>query len=79
MDRLMGFFNTSDQSNHFHNMLLNKKDTFNGYSVEMLAEKYVDAPKEIQQIIVQILKERGYSSQEIEHMLKQTYEKSFVL
>lgn len=67
----MGFFNTSDQDNHFHNMLLNKKDIFMGYPVDVLVEKYVSASAEIQQIIVQILKERGYSSREIEHMLKE--------
>lgn len=67
----MGFFNTSDQDNHVHNLLLNKKDILMGYSVDVLAEKYAGASKEIQQIIVQILKERGYSSREIEHMLKE--------
>ncbi|MCU4580748.1 hypothetical protein KTJ32_07055 [Acinetobacter gyllenbergii] len=67
----MGFFNTSDQDNHVHNLLLNKKDILMGYSVDVLVKKYVGASKEIQQIIVQILKERGYSSREIEHMLKE--------
>lgn len=67
----MGFFNTSDQDNQVHNLLLNQKDILMGYSVDVLVEKYVGASKEIQQIIVQILKERGYSSREIEHMLKE--------
>lgn len=70
MDRLMGFFNTSNQNNHFHNLLLNKKDIFMGDRVEVLIKKHSGASKEIQQIIVQILKERGYSPREIEHMLK---------
>ncbi|EOR08927.1 hypothetical protein [Acinetobacter genomosp. 15BJ] len=56
----MGFFNTSDQDNHVHNLLLNKKDILMGYSVDVLVEKYVGASKEIQQIIVQILKERVF-------------------
>ncbi|ENX57398.1 MULTISPECIES: hypothetical protein [Acinetobacter] len=67
----MGFFNTSDQDNHVHNLLLNKKEILMGYRVDVLVEKYIGASKEIQQIIVQILKERGYSSREIEHMLKE--------
>ena len=71
MDRLMSFFNTSDQNNHFHNLLLNKKEVLMGYPVDVLVEKYAGASEEIQQIIVQILKEREYSSREIEHMLKE--------
>ncbi|ENX57409.1 MULTISPECIES: hypothetical protein [Acinetobacter] len=67
----MGFFNTSDQDNHVHNLLLNKKEILMEYRVDVLVEKYIGASKEIQQIIVQILKERGYSSREIEHMLKE--------
>jgi len=42
-----------------------------GYPVDVLVEKYAGASEEIQQIIVQILKEREYSSREIEHMLKE--------
>lgn len=41
-----------------------------GDRVELLIKKHSGASKEIQQIIVQILKERGYSPREIEHMLK---------
>ncbi|WP_320159585.1 hypothetical protein [Acinetobacter courvalinii] len=66
----MGFFNTDSQSNHFHNMLLNQKSVFTGYRTEVLVEKYPIKPVEIQKIIVQILKERGYSSIEIQQMLK---------
>lgn len=67
----MGLFNTDSQSNHLHNMLLNQKSVFTGYTTEALVEKYPAEPVEIQRMMVQILKERGYSSIEIQQMLKQ--------
>jgi hypothetical protein len=51
-------------------MVLNQKSVFTGYSTEVLVEKYSVKPAEIQKIIVQILKERGYTSIEIQQMLK---------
>lgn len=67
----MGFFRSAAESNRLHNTLLNQKGLLDGFQTERLVEQYAVVSPEIQKLIIQILKERGYSKSEIEQLLKQ--------
>lgn len=67
----MGFFRSAAESNRLQNTLLNQKGLLDGLHTERLVDQYADVSPEVQKVIVQILKERGYSKREIEQLLKQ--------